>query len=522
MSDVHLRVLLVEDSLADAELTALALRQALSASFELDYVSSVSDAIVHLRQSHIDVILLDLDLGETHGIETVTSLRPHAANVPIVVLSGGNDEHVALEALECGAQDYLLKGAISSDVLSRTIRYAIQRQQAQEAIRRLLERVQKNERTLRQKNKRLADLYETASRFVDNVSHEFRTPLTVIREYASLMRDGVGGEVSPQYCRFLDIITDRTDDLATMVDDMLDVSRLEAGLLGFCRKPYRLVEIVDRIRPSLLRKGEVKRVDLQIDIDDNLPEVFCDAEKVGRVIINLAVNAIKFTGESGCVRVWAVPCPERREVHVGVTDNGPGIEPSQLSTIFERFKQVDRPTRGTAKGFGLGLSIAKELVDLSFGAIEAESEPGRGSTFRFSLPMVAPEEILRRYLNYLKRLEDAPRDVSLVAIAPESNSPDEDRREVEALLDYLLRRNDLMYPLDDGRLLLVLAADGDGLSAFLCRARQTLKEANRNRPYGPLPQFTFQLIGTLPATIGAKALLEHAEAAAHFALTAQA
>ena len=162
-----------------------------------------------------------------------------------------------------------------------------------------------SERVLERKNRRLEELYQTAHRFVDNVSHEFRTPLTVIMEYASLMQDGVVGELTSEQQQMLDVISDRAGDLNNMVNDMLDISKLETSMLGMWRCVCTVDDALDRVRDSLLKKASVKQIDLRFDIPEGLPEVFCDDEKIGRVLVNLVTNAIKFCGRPGKVHVWA-------------------------------------------------------------------------------------------------------------------------------------------------------------------------------------------------------------------------
>jgi signal transduction histidine kinase len=156
---------------------------------------------------------------------------------------------------------------------------------------------------LETKYQRLARLYRTAHQFVDNVSHEFRTPLTVIKEYVSLIREGIVGPVSDEQSKMLHVVEDRADDLNTMVDDMLDVSKLESGLLGVYRQECDIAQVLRHVRPALERKAVVKGVELQWDIEPGLPSIYCDPEKAGRVLINLSINAIKFCGQPGHVRI---------------------------------------------------------------------------------------------------------------------------------------------------------------------------------------------------------------------------
>ncbi len=358
MTDPACRVLVIEDNPSDVRLLERALEKS-RMTVDLTVVSDLASGIDAASTGSWDVVLADLTLPDAHGLDAVRQLQAAVPDFPVVVMTMLGCDETALSSLDNGAQDYIVKDQVTPEILERSIRYAVQRQKSV-VMRRLLEQLQSSERALAKKNRRLSRLYKTAHRFVDNVSHEFRTPLTVVNEYVSLLRDGIVGPLNDDQKRMLDVIGDRSEDLNNMVNDMLDISKLEAGMLGIWRQPCRIADIVDHVGPSLTRKSIVKQVVLQFDIPDDLPDVYADDEKIGRVIINLTVNAIKFCGQPGRVQVWAKYAEQEREVLVGVRDNGGGISPENLTLIFQRFKQVGGNPRGSTKGFGLGLNIAKE------------------------------------------------------------------------------------------------------------------------------------------------------------------
>lgn len=178
-----IRVLIVDDDPGDARLVALCLRNVDGSEYEYQFASNLDTAIVAMRASSFDLVMLDLGMGGSEGIETLLKLRQHNDRLPVVVLSELDNHAIAVEALEHNAQDYLYKHEVNPRALSRSIRYAIRRQACVLENRRLLAQVQENEEVLRNKNARLRQLYETAHAFVDNVSHEFRTPLTARRSH---------------------------------------------------------------------------------------------------------------------------------------------------------------------------------------------------------------------------------------------------------------------------------------------------------------------------------------------------
>ena len=231
MSINEIDILLIEDNPGDADLVKKALSKG-GRHFTICHADRLSKGLDDLRERKFDVVLLDLSLPDSDGLEGLGKIHDAASELPIVMLTSLESDEVAMDALDEGAQDYLIKDRVTTEVLERTIRYAIHRQQSRAEIKRLLTEVQANQKLLEKKNRRLAKLYKMANRFVDNVSHEFRTPLTVIKEYVSLLREGIVGEVDEEQARMLDTVGDRADDLNNMVDDMLDVSKLEAGVFG--------------------------------------------------------------------------------------------------------------------------------------------------------------------------------------------------------------------------------------------------------------------------------------------------
>ena len=229
-------ILLIEDNPSDVLLVKKVLSKAVP-TFVLEHVSKLADALQHPGLELFDVIITDLTLPDSCGLQAATVLRRRLPNLPLIVLTASEDQSLALQALELGAQDYLVKNAVTSEVLRRSIRHAIQRQLMVRENLQLLRSLEEGKRLLKRKNRRLKRINQLAQEFVDNVSHEFRTPLAVIKDYSWLMNDGLAGEVNDEQHRMLNVVIDRANDLNTMVDDMLDMSKLKAGLLGAGANP---------------------------------------------------------------------------------------------------------------------------------------------------------------------------------------------------------------------------------------------------------------------------------------------
>ena len=220
-----LKFLLIEDDEDDYVLARDLLNRAFAGRHTLDWIEDWELALETIVRNEHDACLVDYRLGKKDGLELVQCAVERGCDVPIILLTGLDHRDIDIEAMKASAADYLVKGTISPDLLEKSVRYCLARQQFLCAER-------ETRTLLKQKNKKLARLYETAHQFVDNVSHEFCTPLTVIKEFASILQDGLAGEVSGEQREFLTIILNRVDDLSLMTDDMLDISKIEAGLLG--------------------------------------------------------------------------------------------------------------------------------------------------------------------------------------------------------------------------------------------------------------------------------------------------
>lgn len=473
---------------------------------DLFTASSGNQALAMTIHQKFALILLDVQMPEMDGYEVATLLRDReaTATVPIIFVTAVNKDRThVFSGYEAGAVDYLFK-PVDPHILKAKVRVFLE-------LQRTADRLEKANEMLFHKNARLKNLYETADQFVDHVSHEFRTPLTVIREYSTIICDGLVGPVTEQQKEFLNTISDRTDDLANMVDDMLDVSKLEAGLLSVCRRESMLTDVLDRVRPALEQKGKAKGVALEFELNEGLPSIYCDAEKIGRVLINLAINAIKFCGEGGRVRIWARHVPEHAEVIVGVTDNGPGISAENLQLIFERFEQGEGTAKSSTKGFGLGLNIAKELVDLNLGSMSVESELNNGSTFSFTIPVWHPYHVAARHLSRIKTddQEFTPM-VTLLVVTTTSTVEAADSDALDEFLQYVFRSNDAVLRVLPRKWVVLVNGGLTEVDTLVDRVQAAWADDNRNRPVSQrMAEIELDQIGTWDPTTNSDEILNH-------------
>ena len=231
---------------------------------------------------------------------------------------------------------------------------------------------------------KLKGLDKMKSDFFSSMSHELRTPLTSIKEGISLLRDGIGGALTKKQKRLSIILAMETNRLIDLVNSLLDLSKMEAGMMTYTFEPGNLVSLIERAMMELIPIVESKKIILESRTSESLPRIKMDSERILQALRNLIGNAVKFTPEGGRVKVSTRIV--NRSLEVSVEDTGPGIPSENLSTIFDKFRQATPIGANPIKGTGLGLAIVKHIISSHGGKIWAESAPGRGSTFIFLLP----------------------------------------------------------------------------------------------------------------------------------------
>jgi two-component system phosphate regulon sensor histidine kinase PhoR len=219
--------------------------------------------------------------------------------------------------------------------------------------------------------------------FVANVSHEFKTPLTAIQGFSETLLSGALDDLANRN-RFVEIIRDHARRLARLTDDLLKLSRIEAGRLELEIRAVRVAALVNGCVETARLKAEAKKIEIHVDLPENAPAVRGDGAQLGEVLQNLLDNAVQYTPSGGRIDVRARS--DGQEVVFTVTDTGIGIPESDLERIFERFYRVDTARSREAGGTGLGLAIARHIVDAHSGRIWVESAVGQGSRFHFSVP----------------------------------------------------------------------------------------------------------------------------------------
>ena len=251
-----------------------------------------------------------------------------------------------------------------------------------------LQRAMLDERLLKEEVTRraLEEVSHLKTEFVSLVSHELRTPLTAIQGYVKLILAGHTGELNPVQSKFLNTVGRNTDRLVALVNDLLDISRIEAGKMDLVLESLDLANVVERELESLKAQAEERGIAIVVDIEEGTPRVRADPHRLGQIIDNLVSNAIKYSPGRSTVKITANPIGNN--VLVKVIDCGIGIAPEERSKVFQRFYRSQSGEVRSTWGTGLGLAITRHLVEMHGGKIWVESEKGQGSTFSFSIAAV--------------------------------------------------------------------------------------------------------------------------------------
>lgn len=488
------RVLTVENNVTDAILLEEWLKAA-DGEYDITHVDRLAEAIALLHQESFDVVLLDLGLPDSNGLETFVRLREEAPHLAVVVLTGLADIQTGLDALKKGAQDYLVKQEMKPAPLSRAVRYAVERAEFENTLQEKNKELEKANRSLQQEVvKRQTAQLETArihedrvnmkGEFLSHVSHELRSPLSVVHQFTTILLDGIDGPITKDQREHLEIMLRNVNHLKLMIDDLLDASRADTSKLAVRRSSVSIEEIIEQCVQSHAAVARERNVSLRIEIPADLPAVYADQSRISQVVTNLIDNAIKFSRSDTTVTIRAAVCEnDGTLVRVSVADQGSGIAPEDVERVFDRLYQAKNSERNGRQGLGLGLYICRELIALHGGRIWVDSKRMSGATFHFTLPIFTIETTVLPVVMHEGRLVHSVALVRLELTQVGRRQSERDRLKTLNHTAHLLERcirpdTDALLPTqhqDDSDCLSILArTDAHGAEVLLSRVKEQL------------------------------------------------
>ncbi|MEO0534283.1 MAG: ATP-binding protein [Cyanobacteria bacterium P01_A01_bin.123] len=364
MSNDVIQVLLVEDNAADAYL----LRKFLSnvAHIELTHVERLGEAIGSLSEIPFDAILLDLSLPDSQGLNTVKRMYGANSEVPILVLTGLDDEETAIAALREGAQDYLIKGEIQRSWLVRAIHYAIERQQNLDKLQHLNDELIRSNQELEQ--------------FAHVVSHDLKQPLQGIMGFAQILARLYRDRPEQPINQYIDHIISASKHMSQLIQDLLDYAKVgtsdqQLDVPTDCNDVIK--QVLAGLQPIIDNSHAVITT-------DELPTIYANESQLIRLFQNLISNALKYKRPEQPPHVRISIEHQAHGWRFGVHDNGIGIQSAHFDQIFQIFQRLH--TKSEYPGTGIGLAICKKIIESHGGRIWVDSKPTEGTTFYFTLP----------------------------------------------------------------------------------------------------------------------------------------
>jgi len=381
MEKQNIKVLIVDFISANIAKIKDSLSKVSGVSYDVSWVQVGENILTKAEEGKFDIILLSYNLVDLNGLEILTNLQYKELSGPVVMLADAKDKEFAPHAIREGAYDCVIREKGFEDGLPVIMYNAMAVFRAAKEKERLQKEIAAKKLELEAANKKLQQLDKIKSDFVANVAHEFRTPLTIIKGNVDLVNKGGLGLVAPAQKEMLDGAINIVNRLSRLVNDLLDISKIESGKMELKKEPVEMNKIIEENTAIFDKLIKDKKQTLKKNLAKDLPGIIADKDKITQVFVNLLNNAIKYTPESKNITIETFNLD--KEIMVGVSDCGEGVAPDDIDKIFDKFTRV---TAEKKEGTGLGLPIAKDIVNLHKGRIWVKSEIGKGSQFFFTLP----------------------------------------------------------------------------------------------------------------------------------------
>ncbi len=377
MTEEKLKILLVEDSAIAARLITLLLKEGMpEESYELFQSTTLTDAIEVTARENIQIVLLDLGLPESQGLDTFKRFFGIYQHIPVIVLTGNEDKSLALKAVREGAQDYLVKGEVYSALLARSIFYAVERGRLQ--YEKML-----HQEELRRYSEQLEVLNATKDKFFSIIAHDLKSPFNSFLGNTEVLAEDLDIMSKEEIREFVDDLRKSANNLFKLLENLLTWAQVQRGTLVFHPEVLDLNHMIEDVFALYGDNANSKGISLVNRVQEG-KRILADHNMLFMVLRNLVYNSIKFTNKGGMIEVGINELPGFSELFV--RDNGVGITEQVMAKLFKIDKQNTTLGTDKEKGTGLGLVLIKEMVEKNGGTVRVESEAGKGTTFFFTVP----------------------------------------------------------------------------------------------------------------------------------------
>lgn len=381
-----LKILLIEDDEDDYLITRTMLSSINAFDVELIWKSDPDSALDAIRHDEFDIYLLDQNLGPITGIEIAARILAMGKVAAVILLTGQDDEELAIEALQTGISDYLVKSEINASNLRRVIQYALASKQTQ---RELLDAIDA-----------ASEANTAKSQFLAKISHELRTPLNSVIGYADLLLTEVAGPLAnDKQAEYIEHVKSSGHHLLELINDVLDLSKIEAHKEDLHMRSTAITGAIDVAVERIQNLADQKRITIHRDMPTDAPSLVCDERRIVQVFINLLSNAIKFTPDGG--DIYFTCSSGDGNMVLQIRDTGIGIAKDALKKIMQPFEQAGDVLTTPEQGTGLGLPICRSLLELHGATITIRSELGEGTL----VEIVFPKESMNKDDLSVERLE---------------------------------------------------------------------------------------------------------------------
>ena len=353
-------------------------------SFSIETTSNLDKAIDIIENENIKVIFVDYRMPKITGVEFLKKIKKEYPDIIRILFTGYADIQAIEEAInEVQVYHFVSKPWDITD-LKVTVSNAIAYYDLTKDNKMLVE-------DLKEKNCHLNVLLESQKEFTSTVSHELRTPLASMKTSMDIILSGTPGELTEDQRDIIGMAKESTDRLKRLVDDILDYTKMESGKVKLQLEKVNVNQVITNLLKVYKKLAEDQGTELECELGDEIPTVVCDKDRLNQVLINLIDNAIKFT-EGGRVTVFCTHSIEDDGIKVCVKDTGVGICEEDMPKLFNEFQQLGHSSERKQGGTGLGLVICKRIVEHHGGKIWVKSDPGKGSSFCFVLPIIKEKE----------------------------------------------------------------------------------------------------------------------------------